>query len=304
MAHQVLITGGTGLIGTRLTTLLKERGYSVAYLSRRKENIPGVTVFRYDVATNFIEDGALDGVEHLIHLAGAGVADGKWTTERKKTIIASRTETIGLIAKAVKERNIALKSCISASGSSYYGQDTGDTQHTEDAPAGKDFLATVTVLWEKAADQLAHLGVRTVKLRTGVVLSKEGGAIPKIALPAKFGLGAPLGSGKQWMSWIHIDDLCRMYIEAMENSDWEGAYNAVAHPPVTNKALTLHICKVLGRPQFLPNVPAFALRLVFGQMATVVLGSNYVLNHRITSETNFIYEFPEIKEALENIFNS
>ncbi|WP_025762808.1 TIGR01777 family oxidoreductase [Dyadobacter tibetensis] len=303
MAHQILITGGTGLVGTRLTTLLKERGYSVGYLSRSKDPIKGVSVFRYDTKNNFLEEGALEGVEHLIHLAGAGVADGRWTEDRKKVIIDSRTETIKLVAQKLKDAQISLKSFISASGSSYYGQDTGNAQHTEDAPAGKDFLSEVTVLWEKAADQISNLGVRTVKLRTGVVLSLEGGALPKIAQPAKLGLGAPLGSGSQWMSWIHVDDLCRLYIEALENESWYGTYNAVASPPVTNADLTKQICEVLNRPQFLPNVPAFALRLAFGEMASVVLGSNYVINHRIANETNFIYEFPDLKEALKNLYH-
>ncbi|CAG5012882.1 Epimerase family protein [Dyadobacter sp. CECT 9275] len=302
MVNKVLITGGTGLIGSRLTELLLERGYSVAHLSRKKQKKSSVPVYQYDTAKGYIEDGALEGMAYLIHLAGAGIADERWTEERKKVIISSRTEPINLITSKLREKQIFPRAFISASGSAFYGGDTGDRKHTEDCPPGNDFLAEVSVLWENAADQVRELGVRTVKLRTGVVLSKKGGALPKITLPIRFGLGAPLGPGTQWMSWIHIDDLCRMYIEAMENDSWEGAYNAVSAPPTTNRQVTIAISRILQKPQWLPPVPAFALRLIFGEMAGVVLGSNYVENYRIETETNFIYEFPQLTNALENIF--
>lgn len=303
MAQKVLITGGTGLIGKRLTTLLLKKGYEVAYLTRKKSNIPSVKVYEWDVKNNYIEAGALENTTYLIHLAGAGVADEKWTKERKKEIFSSRTDSIELIARKLKELKITPKSFISASGSSYYGEDTGDIQHTEMSPPGKDFLSEVTIKWEKAADSVKQLGIRTVKLRTGIVLSNDGGAVPKMAQPAKFGFGAPLGSGKQWLSWIHIDDLCRLYIECMEKDSWEGAYNAVAFPPATNEDFTKQICKALDKPQWLPNVPSFALRFVFGEMANVVLGSNYVINQRIKDETDFKYEFPDLLEALKDVLS-
>ncbi|MEO6686416.1 MAG: TIGR01777 family oxidoreductase [Dyadobacter sp.] len=303
MAQKVLITGGTGLIGKRLTTLLLEKGYRVAYLTRRPVEIPFVKVYEWDVKNNYIEPGALEHTTHLIHLAGAGVADEKWTEERKKEIFSSRTDSIELITRRLKHLKITPESFISASGSSYYGEDTGDIQHTEMSPPGKDFLSEVTIEWEKAADTIKALGVRTVKLRTGIVLSNDGGAVPKMAQPAKFGFGAPLGTGKQWLSWIHIDDLCRLYIECMEKDSWEGAYNAVAFPPATNEDFTKLICKALHRPQWLPNVPSFALRLVFGEMANVVLGSNYVINQRIKDETDFKYDFPDLLEALKDVFS-
>jgi len=302
MQQKVLITGGTGLIGKRLTEMLLEKGYQVTYLSRKKETVPSVKVYEWNVEKAYIEEGALAGVDYLIHLAGSGVAEGRWTDERKKVIISSRTETIGLVAQKLKEKGIRPKAFISASGSSYYGEDTGNVKHTEESPAGNDFLSHVTVVWEKAADAIADLGVRTVKLRTGVVLSKDGGAIPRMAQPAKFGFGAPLGSGKQWVSWIHLDDICKMYIQAMENETWQGAYNAVTSQPVTNEELTNEICNALDKPQWLPNVPAFALKLVFGKMSSVILGSSYLVNQRIKSETNFRYDFPDLRRALREIF--
>ena len=295
MGKKVLITGGTGLIGKRLTQLLLDKGYEVALLSRKKADIPSVQVFEWDIQKNYIEEGALDNLHFLVHFAGTNVAEGRWTEERKKSILESRTESIRLIARKLAEKQIKPAAFVSASGISYYGQDTGDLRNTE----GNDFLAHVSIEWEKAADEIAALNVRTVKLRTGIVISKHGGAIPKMALPARFGVGAPLGSGKQWISWIHLDDMCRMYIEALENESWQGAYNAVASPPVTNEGLTNAICKVLHRPQWFPNVPAFALKMVFGEMSAVVLGGNYVINERMERETGFQYRYGELEAALK-----
>lgn len=304
MAQKVLITGGSGLIGKRLTTLLLQKGYEVAHLSRKRIHTPSVKVFEWDVKNNYIEPGALENTDYLIHLAGAGVADERWSEDRKREIFSSRTDSIELIAKQLKILHVIPKAFVSASGSSYYGEDTGDIQHTEHSPPGNDFLSEVTIAWEKSADEVTALGVRTVKLRTGIVLSNKGGAVPKMAQPARLGFGAPLGSGKQWLSWIHIDDLCRIYIQAMENDHWQGTYNAIARPPATNEYFTRQICKALNKPQWLPNVPAFALRLVFGEMANVVLGSNYVINQRIQEETDFIYQYPDLSEALKNVLRS
>lgn len=299
MGKKVLITGGTGLIGKRLTQMLLDKGYEVAFLSRKKTNIPSVQVFEWDINKGYIEEGAVDNVHFLVHLAGSNVAEGRWTEERKKSILESRTGSIRLIARKLAEKQLKPAAFVSASGISYYGQDTGDKRNTEATPAGNDFLSHVSVEWEKAADEIAVLGTRTIKLRTGIVISKDGGAIPKMALPARLGVGAPLGSGKQWISWIHLDDMCRLYIEALENENWQGAYNAVAVPPVTNEELTNAICKVLHRPRWLPNVPAFALKLVFGEMAAVVLGGNYVVNERIENETGFNYRYGDLESALQ-----
>lgn len=299
MGKKVLITGGTGLIGKRLTPMLLDKGYEVAFLSRKKASFPPVQVFEWDIKKGYIEEGALDDLHFLVHLAGTNVGEGRWTEERKKSILESRTESIRLIARKLADKQIKPAAFASASGVSYYGQDTGDAQNTESTPAGSDFLSHVSIEWEKAADEIAALGIRTVKLRTGIVISKDGGAIPKMALPARFGFGAPLGSGKQWMSWIHLDDMCRLYIEALENESLQGAYNAVATPPVTNEDLTKTICKVLHRPQWFPNVPAFALKLAFGEMAAVVLGGNFVVNERIAHETGFRYRYRELEEALK-----
>ncbi|WP_428662637.1 TIGR01777 family oxidoreductase [Runella sp.] len=304
MSKTVLITGGTGMIGTRLTALLLEKGYEVSYLSRKKKNIPNVKVYTWDVAKGIIEEEALAKADYLIHLAGAGIADGRWTNERKQEIITSRTQSIELIARHLQGRPYKLKAFVSSSGIGFYGANTGDTKLTEETRSGTDFLAHVTRSWENASELIHNVGIRTTKLRTGVVLSMEGGALPKIAMPIRWGVGSPLGSGKQWLSWIHIEDLCAMYIEALENEKWSGIYNAVAPTPVTNEELTRQIAGILKKPLWLPNVPSFALRLVFGQLADTVLGSNFVVNHRIAKATNFTYSFKSVSEALQDLLKS
>lgn len=296
MKKKVLITGGTGLIGKHLTEMLLEKGYEVTFLSRKKADIP--SVFEWDIQKGYIADGALDDIHFLIHLAGANVSEGRWTAKRKNVILNSRTESIRLIARKLSELQIRPAAFVSASGISYYGEDSGEARNTEKSPPGHDFLSHVTIEWEKAADEIAQLGIRTVKLRTGIVISEAGGAIPKMALPARFGLGAPLGSGKQWISWIHIDDLCRMYIDALEKESWRGVYNAVAAQPVTNEDLTKKICETLHRPQWLPNVPSFALKWALGDLANIVLGGNYVINERIEKETDFQYRYNDLMRAL------
>ncbi len=301
MAQTVLITGGTGMIGKRLTQLLLEKGYKVAYLSRKHESIPNVTVYRWDIDKNWIDDKALANADYIIHLAGAGIADTRWTDKRRREIINSRTKTIELIARELQGRPYKVKAFVSASAIGFYGSDTGNTQLTEQTPSGSDFLAHVTRHWENSAELIDNIGIRTTKLRIGVVLSNEGGALPKISMPIRWGIGAPIGNGNQWMSWIHLDDLCRLFIAALENNKWHGIYNAVAPTPVTNTELTRQIAKVLHRPLWLPAIPAFALRLVYGEMANVVLGGNYVINHRIRTETDFIYQFENLQSALQDL---
>ncbi|MCP1382505.1 TIGR01777 family oxidoreductase [Runella salmonicolor] len=304
MSKTVLITGGTGMIGSRLTTLLLEKGYEVSYLSRKKEPVPHVKVYKWDVAKGIIEEEALAKADYLIHLAGAGIADQRWTRARQQEIITSRTQSIELIARHLQGRPYKLKAFVSSSATGFYGANTGDIRLTEETRSGTDFLSHVTRSWENASELIHNVGVRTTKLRVGVVLSTEGGALPKIAAPIRWGVGSPLGSGKQWVSWIHIEDLCKMYIEALENEKWSGIYNAVAPAPVTNEDLTSQIANVLKRPLWLPNVPSFALKILFGQMADVVLGSNYVVNDRITKTTDFTYSFESVSAALQDLLKS
>ncbi|CCG98277.1 protein of unknown function DUF1731 [Fibrella aestuarina BUZ 2] len=300
--NTVLITGGTGTIGRRLTQLLLQQGCTVTHLSRSpKASSDGVQTYQWNVDTSELDPRAIETADHIVHLAGAGVADGRWTDARKKEILESRTQSTALLAEALRSTNHHVKSFISSSAIGYYGSDTGDRPLRENSPAGSDFLAQVTRAWERSVDPIADLGIRTVRIRTGVVLAKEGGALPKLAQPIRLGVGAPIGSGDQYISWIHLDDICQLYIEAIRNEQWNGVYNGVAPGPVTNADLTSRIADVLEKPQILPNIPAFAIKLLFGEMAITVLGGSYVLNKRVADETDFHYKFPDLRKALEDL---
>ena len=301
----VLITGGSGLVGTRLTEILLERGFTVSHLTRKveKKTIGGkpVRTFLWDIKKEVIDEKAFLEADYLVHLAGAGIADENWSDERKNEIIDSRTKSINLIVSTLKTLPHRIISFASASGIGYYGADTGDEHISEQHTPGSDFVADCCIQWEAAADEIQALGIRTVKLRTGIVLSEKGGALPKLTQPVRWGVGAALGTGKQWQSWIHLDDLCEMYIKSLTDKQMTGAYNAVAPNPVTNYDLTKISAQVLSRPFWMPNVPKFTLKMVFGEMASIVLGGNYVLNQRIKQETDFDYKFVEVKGALEDL---
>lgn len=296
----ILITGGTGMIGHRLTELLLAKGHKVSYLSRKKEKMPKVEVFQWDIQKGYIEEGALEAADYVVHLAGAGIADKRWTDERKKEIIDSRIQPIELINSYLQKNNIQLKGFISASAIGIYGGDTGDVRLDENSELGNDFLAECTKLWEIHAKKVTNTA-RIVSVRIGIVLSEKGGALPKLVQPIRLGFGAALGSGKQFMSWIHVDDLCEIFVKAIEDDTMQGPYNAVAPNPVTNQEMTSVAAQVLKKPLWLPNVPIFALKLVFGEMGIVVTGGNFVLNKRLSKETDFQYKFINIKEALNDL---
>ncbi len=301
MPQTILITGGTGTIGRRLTELLQQQNYQIAYLSRNSKPVSGVTVYEWDIQAGKIDPQAIQTADHIIHLAGAGIADERWTDARKDEILTSRTQSTDLLTKALAEQPHHVKSFIGSSAIGYYGGDTGDRPLTESSAGGSDFLAQVTRAWERSVDQVAALGIRTVKLRTGVVLTMAGGALPKLAQPVRLGAGAPIGSGQQYISWIHIDDLCRLYIESIQHETWAGVYNAVGPTPATNEGLTRAIAHTLNRPMLLPNIPNFVIKLMFGELAVTVTGGNYVLNKRIAEETDFQYHFGELDAALRNL---
>ncbi len=301
----VLITGGSGLVGTRLTEILLERGLTVSHITRKVEEktVGGkpVKTYLWDIKKGVIDEKAFLEADYLVHLAGAGIADENWSEERKKEIIDSRTKSIDLIVSKLKTLPHRIISFASASGIGYYGADTGDEHISEQHTPGSDFVADCCIQWEAAADEIQALGIRTVKLRTGIVLSEKGGALPKLTQPVRWGVGAALGTGKQWQSWIHLDDLCEMYIKSLTDKQMTGAYNAVAPNPVTNHDLTKISAQILSRPFWMPNVPEFTLKLVFGEMASIILGGNYVLNQRIKLETDFDYKFVEIRAALADL---
>lgn len=295
----VLLTGGTGLIGRHLTEQLLAKGYKVSHLSRSPGKDSRVTTFLWDVEKGDIDAHCLDGVDTVVHLAGANIAEKRWTEKRKKELIASRTESIGLIYELMHKTSNGITSIISASAIGYYS-DRGDELMTETSPPSGDFLARCCVAWEAAVDAGKKPGLRIVKMRTGVVLDKEG-ALAKMAIPIKFYVGSPIGDGRQWIPWIHWLDVIDIYLFAIENDKAEGVYNMAAPNPVTNKQLTRAIAKQLHKPLWAPNVPAFILKLLMGEMSTIVLGSTKVSAQKI-EDAGYHFKFPVLESALNDIY--
>lgn len=300
MKEKVLITGGTGLVGEVLAQMLQKEGYQVCFLSRSKKNIEGVEVFQWDIHKQSIEQEAIETADYIVHLAGAGVADHKWTEKYKKEILDSRVLSTKLLYDAISKAAKKPKAFLAASAVGIYGFDSGNDFVNENSPQGNDFLAEVTKKWEQESLKIQELGLRAAIFRIGIVLSRKGGALPKIIQPIEFFVGAALGSGKQYMSWIHIDDLARMFLFAIENPKIEGIYNAVGNSPATNAEFTKAAAKVLKRPLILPNVPNFALKLMLGEMAVMVTGGNRVSNQKIV-DSGFQYKFNTLEEALKDL---
>ena len=294
----ILITGGSGLVGTRLSELLSEKGYKVTHLSRNPKNKKFKTYY-WDLAKEEIDAEAITSADAIVHLAGAGVADKRWNEARKKEIYDSRINSTQLLLAKVKELNPKLSYFLSASAIGYYGWDTGDRLVDESTAKGDGFLADVVADWEKEASKFKEESVSIGSVRVGVVLSEKGGALVEIAKPIRLGFGAPLSSGNQYMSWVHLDDLCHVFIHMLENKV-EQVVNGVAPQPVTNKVLTKAIAKQLGKPLFLPNVPTFALRLMVGEMADMLVGGNNVSSKKI-EELGFTFQYPKLDQALQHL---
>lgn len=294
----VLITGGSGLVGTELSTLLRSSGCEVTHLSRNPTQKHFQT-FYWDVKKGEIDDEAITSADAIIHLAGAGVSDKRWSDAWKKEIYNSRIDSTRLLREKVEELNPELKHFVSASAIGYYGWDTGDKLVSESTEKGEGFLADVVDDWEKEVDQFNKLNVRTSKVRIGIVLSEKGGALVEMAKPIKYGVGAPLGSGKQYMSWIHINDLCRIFAHLLQHAE-EGTFNGVAPNPKTNKSFTKSVANQLGKPLWLPNVPKFALRLIVGEMSDILVGGNRVSSKKIEN-TGFNFQFAALDDALQNL---
>ncbi|KMQ64917.1 hypothetical protein ACM46_11970 [Chryseobacterium angstadtii] len=298
MKEIVLITGAGGMIARELAKKI-ENEYTVRFLTRKKKHDRD---FEWDIQKGTIDESAFDQVSHIIHLAGANISEKRWTPERKKELISSRVDSAGLLLKTLKKKNIQLKSFISASGINYYGTVTTDKIYTENDPPGNDFLSEVVVLWEKAADDFKeqNLADRVVKIRTAVVLSKEDGALKKMGPTIQYGIGSALGSGKQYMPWIHIEDICSIYEAALKNPAMNEAYNAVSPQHTTNENLTKKIAEVMNKPLFMPNIPAFVLKLIFGELADALLEGSRASSQKI-QDTGFQFKFPDLRKALEDL---
>jgi len=296
----VLITGGTGLVGKVLAPMLQEKGYTVRFLSRQKSSSNGIKTYQWDITKRQIETEAVVGVDYIIHLAGAGVAEKRWTLDYKKEIVESRVVSTDLLASALQLTGSKPKAFISASAVGIYGLDTQETLLTENSPKGNGFLADVTEQWEKSVEQITQMGIRTALMRIGIVLAGEGGALPKIMQPIRFLVGSPLGSGRQYMSWIHIRDVAKMFIYVLENEQISGAYNAVGNHPITNEDFTKAVALAMNKLLLLPNIPAFVLKMMLGEMAGIALGGNKVSNEKIV-QAGFQYEFATLDQALKDL---
>jgi uncharacterized protein (TIGR01777 family) len=284
----ILVTGGTGFIGKQLCKLLQDKGYSVRILSRTKSEYP--SHFVWNIGKNYIDKQAIINVDYIIHLAGAGIADKRWTKSRKQELISSRVKSTNLLFSYIKTYNPNLKAFISSSGVGYYGAITSSKIFAEQEKPGKDFISTICKLWENAALQFNSINIRTVIFRTGVVFSKEGGAFHKISKPIKLGFGAVLGNGQQYMPWIHIDDLCAIFLKAIENTTITGTYNAVCPEHITNKQITKTISKTFRKPLWLPNIPPFILRIIFRDMSAILLYGSRISSKKI-QKTGFQFNF-------------
>ena len=286
----ILITGGTGFIGQALQKHLVHAGHEVRILSRKSG---------WDVVNQTIDPHALDGIEAIVHLAGAGIADKRWSSARKKELIASRVDSTRLLARVLRTEKHQVHTLISASAIGYYGADSGQKTCLETTESGTDFLAECTRAWEDAVDEIT--GMRVVKLRIGLVMDRSGGIFPVLALPIRLFAGFILGSGNQGQSWIHREDLVRMFAQALTDERAHGVYNAVAPEPLTHAAMTREIASALHRPVWWPHVPAFMLRLVLGEMACLVTGGNFVSSQKIQNELGFTFTYQRFSEAIKQL---
>ena len=300
MNQHILITGATGMLGKDLIETLLKQGDQVSILSRKAQHIDRVNVFLWDIYKQKIDPDCLNGVDTIIHLAGENISKGKWSEQRKKEIIESRVLSASLLFKTIAKHKNQVKNFISATAVGFYGN-RADEILAEDSPAGDDFLADCCKQWEAAADQGTTMGLRVIKIRTGVVLSKSDGALPQMAKPIQLFVGAPLGTGKQWMPWIHYKDMTQIYIHALADQSMSGSYNACAPFPVTNKTLTKAIAKQLHRPVWPFNTPETVMKFILGEMSAIVLNSTNTSAQKLL-DTGFLFKFTHVEDALSDIY--
>lgn len=297
---KILITGGSGSIGKHLIPRLLFKGHQVSIIGRSKKDIPGAESYTWDLVEQTMDENALNNVTHIIHLAGAGIADKPWSPKRKQEIVESRVKPLQMMAQLLIKRNQRIKVIISSSAVGFYGGLTSDKIFTEEDSSANDFLGTTCQMWEDAVHVFQSVSDREVRIRTGVVLMKNDGALPKLASPAKFGLGAAVGSGYQWMPWIHIDDMTNVYLTAIEDTNLSGSYNAVAPAHVNQSGFIKKIGKAVNRPVFLPSVPGFLLKAVLGEMSKVVTEGSRVSSQKLI-DTGFEFQYTDLQPALNDL---
>ncbi|HKL96062.1 MAG TPA: TIGR01777 family oxidoreductase [Paludibacteraceae bacterium] len=300
--EKVLIAGGTGLLGSYLAKLLSDEGFQVGILSRNsKITTPRYgKIYYWNPDTNEIDPTALTHVNYIINLAGENIAEKRWTTKRKHELLDSRLKSTNFLFNLTKIHNLSLKAFVTASAIGYYGTENSESICQESDSVGTDFLADVTNQWEQAASQFQMLNIRTVKLRTGIVLSEKGGALSKMIFPFKLGFAPSIGSGKHYFPWIHIADMCHIYLKAITDDNMVGVYNAVAPTFTTNLEFTKILAGVLHKHYLLFHVPAFVFKIVFGELSQTLVNGSKISYKKIES-AGFQFQFSHLQDALKNL---
>lgn len=294
----ILITGGTGLIGMHLSNLLTQKGYTVRHLSRRRNKQALYPAYQWDIEAGSIDSGAIEWADALLHLAGAGIADARWTERRKNILMDSRVQSTNLLCKYLADSTNPPAVVVSSSAIGYYGHQN-DTVLDASSGHGTDFMSQICQAWEAAAAPIQKLGIRSAIIRIGVVLSTKGGALEQLLKSYSFRIGAYFGAGDQYYSWIHIDDLCTWFIKAIENESMTGIYNGTAPKPATNKEIAWAISKALNKPSILIPVPTFMAKLMMGEMSAVVLNSTRV--SQPAGIADFDYQFEALVPAIKDL---
>ena len=298
MKKTVLITGANGMLAKDLAKQL-ESEFTIRFLTRKvsKDN-----EFLWDLKNNYIDPKALVGVHNIIHLAGTSVANKRWTEKRKQDILSSRVASAQLILDSLKKQQLTINAFISASAIGYYGTNNSDIIFNEESPKGNDFLSNVCDKWEQAAHafQSNNVANRIAIVRIGIILAKEDSALQKITKPISFGFGSGIGTGKQYMPWIHIKDLSGIFNYILSNEKVNGIFNAVSPEDVTNMEFTKKIAKIIKRPIILPNIPKFMIQVLFGEMRTILLNGNRISSKKI-SDMGFKFNFKSLDDALKNL---
>ncbi len=295
--NTILFTGGSGMVGQAVAKLLKQEGYIVRNLVRDKNKADGINSFYWNYTNQEIDVKAFGNLDYIINLAGANVAK-RWNDKYKVEIYESRIKSTNFLFEFIKKNNIPLKKFISASATGFYG-DSPLSNREENSPAANDFLAQVCKEWEKAALQFNSIGIPVCIFRIGVVITPGGGFVKQVSAPMKYNLGAHLGTGKQYISWIALSDLSKLFLFAIQNSTLEGIFNATASTPLTLEQIDNIIASYYHKKIWLPNVPAWALKLALGEMSSFVLGNTNVSNDKIKS-AGFVFGVEEFRKALDS----